>query len=219
MRYFTSDHHFWHANILKYCPNREYKSVEEMNEDLINKWNHLVKPEDEVYYLGDFSLNSRALKIRERLNGKVYLIPGNHDKCHSTVHKMKQQKLTSSFQLYTDHGFIILPEILRTVINAPSGEKISTLLCHLPYAEEPNGEYTPRFMNIRPTPVAGDQLLLHGHVHQHWRTKLQIENGLQIPMVNVGVDVWGGFPVPESAIGAFASTLLDQINPIRRENF
>ena len=79
--FFTSDHHFGHANILKFC-NRPFENVEEMNEVLIQRWNEKVKPEDEVYHLGDFALTSNReliLDIMDRLNGTIYLIIGNHE--------------------------------------------------------------------------------------------------------------------------------------------
>jgi calcineurin-like phosphoesterase family protein len=66
--YFSSDHHFSHSNVIKYC-NRPYTSVQEMNEDLIQRWNNQVKPEDTVYYLGDFSLGKNA--VREITNFKI----------------------------------------------------------------------------------------------------------------------------------------------------
>ena len=52
-----------------------------MDEELIKRWNEKVSPEDEVYHLGDVGLISCAkLKIiLERLNGKIYLIKGNHE--------------------------------------------------------------------------------------------------------------------------------------------
>jgi len=216
MKYFTSDHYFWHSNILKYCPNRQYASVEEMNEALIEKWNTVVKPSDEVYYLGDFALDTRAIKVRERLNGTVYLIPGNHDKCHSVVYKKSEEKKKNSFKLYEDAGFIILPEYYSTVLqlneHTTEEDKIAAQLCHLPYQEEPNGEYTPRFTEIRPKPTILNQILLHGHVHQHWRSKIYTDPTLgQFPMINVGVDVWNEYPVPETALYIFAKGLLDQL--------
>lgn len=81
MIYFTSDTHFFHNNIIRFC-NRPYSSVEEMNEDLITRWNNVVQPEDEVYHLGDVGLGSpkKLTSILQRLNGKIYLIKGNHEK-------------------------------------------------------------------------------------------------------------------------------------------
>ena len=51
--FFTSDTHFGHANIIKYC-NRPFSSLEEMNSTIIRNWNEMVKPEDTVFFLGDF---------------------------------------------------------------------------------------------------------------------------------------------------------------------
>lgn len=80
--WFSSDHHFWHENILKYC-NRPFGSVEEMNEALVNNWNSVVKPDDHVYHLGDFCFGNvekwNWCLEPGRLNGHIHLILGNHD--------------------------------------------------------------------------------------------------------------------------------------------
>ena len=79
----TSDTHFGHENILKYQHNRShFSSIEEHDETLIANWNSLVKPNDNVWFLGDFAFNARdrtALDILGRLNGKLNFIIGNHD--------------------------------------------------------------------------------------------------------------------------------------------
>jgi calcineurin-like phosphoesterase family protein len=79
--YFSSDLHFGHNNIIKYC-NRPYSSVEEMDEALISNWNAKVQRDDVVYILGDvfFCQLARAEAIMHCLNGKKRLILGNHDK-------------------------------------------------------------------------------------------------------------------------------------------
>lgn len=79
--WFISDTHFGHANIIKYS-NRPYKDVSEMNEMMIQEWNKLVKPQDDVYHNGDFAfLQLDKLKqLLSRLNGKIHLTLGNHDK-------------------------------------------------------------------------------------------------------------------------------------------
>lgn len=78
--FFTSDHHFGHKNILKYS-NRPFKNIDEMNEELIKRWNSKIQPNDKVYHLGDVGLgNGEDLKeILAQLNGKIYLIKGNHE--------------------------------------------------------------------------------------------------------------------------------------------
>ncbi len=79
--FFTSDHHFGHKGVIKHS-KRPFQSVEEMNETMIQKWNEKVRKNDLVYHLGDIALMSpRKLEdILERLNGKIHLIKGNHDK-------------------------------------------------------------------------------------------------------------------------------------------
>ena len=83
-KWITSDLHFGHANIMKFCPVTRYgfTDVTHMNETLIKEWNQAVKPEDEVYILGDvaFCNADKAIAIMQRLNGTKILSQGNHDK-------------------------------------------------------------------------------------------------------------------------------------------
>ena len=78
--WFTSDTHFGHHNILKFC-NRPWKTTEEMDEALINNWNRVVSKDDIVFHLGDFAFasNGRWEELINALNGHIYLILGNHD--------------------------------------------------------------------------------------------------------------------------------------------
>lgn len=77
----TADSHFFHTNIIRYC-GRPFTSVEEMNETLLQRWNVRVAPEDTVLHLGDFALGKaeQVVPFRRRLNGRVVLIRGNHDR-------------------------------------------------------------------------------------------------------------------------------------------
>ena len=81
--FFTSDHHFGHKNILKFCADtRPFTTVEEMDEGLIERHNEVVNHNDDVYFLGDFAFMD-AHKINEiliRMNGNKHFIFGNHDK-------------------------------------------------------------------------------------------------------------------------------------------
>ena len=77
--FFVSDTHFGHKNIIKYC-NRPWDNVQEMNAGLIERWNSVVEPDDEVWHLGDFCMGgTRPKDWLPRLNGKIHLIRGNHD--------------------------------------------------------------------------------------------------------------------------------------------
>ena len=54
MIWFTADLHLAHKNIINLC-NRPFKSVEEMDETIINNWNSVVRENDDVYVVGDFA--------------------------------------------------------------------------------------------------------------------------------------------------------------------
>ena len=75
MIWFTSDTHFGHENIIKYC-DRPFASVEEMDEALIARWNEVVCPSDTVWHLGDFTLGDvwRARSYFKRLNGIIRVL-------------------------------------------------------------------------------------------------------------------------------------------------
>ena len=78
--FFTSDHHFCHENIIRFC-NRPFDTVEQMNQELVRLWNETVPPDGIVFHLGDFCFGGAASwnHILDCLNGKIYLILGNHD--------------------------------------------------------------------------------------------------------------------------------------------
>ncbi len=79
--YFTADTHFGHPQILLYqAKTRPYHDLNHMHEALIHNWNSVVKPADTVYHLGDFGFGPAVRLARKRLNGKIRLILGNHDK-------------------------------------------------------------------------------------------------------------------------------------------
>ena len=80
--FFTSDTHYFHRNIQKYCSEtRPQGTVEEMNEFLIAAHNSRVKKNDVIYFLGDFAFTNaeNTKELINRLNGKKHMILGNHD--------------------------------------------------------------------------------------------------------------------------------------------
>jgi calcineurin-like phosphoesterase family protein len=58
---------------------RPWSDPDEMDEEMIRRWNERVKPTDKIYHLGDVVINRKALKTLSRLNGDKVLIRGNHD--------------------------------------------------------------------------------------------------------------------------------------------
>ena len=79
--YLTSDNHFSHQHIIKFC-DRPFNNVEEMNQKLIENWNNKVPTDGLVFHLGDFAWGGGYeawKKIRDQLNGNIILIKGNHE--------------------------------------------------------------------------------------------------------------------------------------------
>ncbi|MFE0755745.1 metallophosphoesterase family protein [Inquilinus sp. NPDC058860] len=79
--YFTSDTHFGDPRVLR-IDRRPFPSVAEHDEALVALWNETVRPEDEVWHLGDFALGpppEAVAALLGRLNGRKHLISGNND--------------------------------------------------------------------------------------------------------------------------------------------
>lgn len=190
--YFTSDNHFYHTNVIKYC-GRPYVTVEEMNEKLVLNWNTIVLPDDTVYVLGDFSMAFRSVELfSNRLNGKKFLVPGNHDFCHSYHKKSRNPENRAKWiKKYEENGWTVLPE--QTTLEIPSVGLVN--VCHMPYQYEASVEEkgdTDKYERFR---LKNDgKWLLCGHVHEKWKTKNK--------QINVGVDVWGYKPVSIDQIAA-----------------
>lgn len=182
--WFTSDHHFDHKNVIKYC-NRPFDSIEGMNEEMVKRWNERVSSSDTVYYIGDFSLSFTAVeKYLNRLNGMKYLIMGNHDKCHPCFGKNREQ----SIQKYINHGFLSVELSYQFTLYLKSNTLHVLMpnilqLHHMPYINHETDK--ERYLKYRP--IDTGEWLLHGHVHDKWLVKDK--------MINVGVDVWNFYPV------------------------
>ncbi len=83
--FLVSDTHFGHAGVCRFTDSttgekiRPWTDPNEMDEEMVKRWNETVRPNDKVYHLGDVVINRKALSIMERLNGDKVLIKGNHD--------------------------------------------------------------------------------------------------------------------------------------------
>lgn len=173
--FFTSDTHFGHANIIKYC-SRPFASVEEMDNTLIHNWNAVVRPEDTVYHLGDFAVGGGpAAPYLRRLNGTIYFCLGNHDKrlrfikAYLDIELELQDHFAGSY-LNDDKVKFGIPYLREVTV-----EKQEIVLCH--YAMKVwNGSHKGSWQ-------------LYGHSHG---TLPDDPNSLSC---DVGVDCWNYFPV------------------------
>lgn len=184
--WFTSDHHFGHANIISFC-DRPYDNVDHMNEMLIQNWNSLVKPNDLVYHQGDLCMGKieKTLPLIKRLNGIIVLIPGNHDKCwHGgrAGHEIWEAK-------YKEMG---IEKIVQTGAGLPEptlrigGEECK--LSHFPYTGDSHDKgHTDRYNAWRPEDDGS--WLIHGHIHNNESKSPKTGH-----MINVSVDVWDFLP-------------------------
>jgi calcineurin-like phosphoesterase family protein len=173
--FFTSDTHFGHANIIRYC-KRPFASVEEMDNTLIHNWNAVVRPEDTVYHLGDFAVGGGpAAPYLRRLNGTIYFCLGNHDKrlrfikAYLDIELELQDHFAGSY-LNDDKVKFGIPYLREVTV-----EKQEIGLCH--YAMKVwNGSHKGSWQ-------------LYGHSHG---TLPDDPNSLSC---DVGVDCWNYFPV------------------------
>ena len=199
MRFFTSDQHFGHANILKYEHEQRrdqfgnpFRDMDAMTEHLIDRWNEVVSNEDTVYCLGDMSFKMQVLKdVLPRLAGNKILIVGNHDPFFKLAVSGKLEQARERAQ---EIGFADLHNELRLELDSV-GE---VLLSHFPYyPAQPTlqSDHALRYQHLRPA-RGREEVLLHGHVHSEWQFRVD-EKPM---MINVGVDVWNMQPVSESDI-------------------
>ena len=99
--FFTSDLHFGHENVLRF-DGRPFATVEEMDAELIRRWNAKVGKGDLVYVLGDFiwkTRNEDAPGLIKSLNGQIILIKGNHDRF---LHNAKAKAALAGVKDYDD---------------------------------------------------------------------------------------------------------------------
>lgn len=106
--FFTADTHFNHAKVLQFETTvRKFASIEEHDEELIKRWNDRVRPKDIVWCLGDFYLGKdqwQMIDIAHRLNGKKYLIRGNHDTLPTAYYATAFEEV---YGVWPKYGFVM----------------------------------------------------------------------------------------------------------------
>jgi len=163
MIWFTSDTHFEHPNVIKYC-NRNYLNVDEMHREMVRIWNNNIGQDDWVFHLGDFAFANEKHWF-DQLNGKKMLIIGNHDRLSPTKYKKIGFKFAETKTIFILYG--------RKV-----------LLSHYPYRPpiEALAEHSD-LGHITERPVDGGLWLIHGHIHGC--------RGVLDKQINVSWDQWG----------------------------
>ena len=164
--FFTSDTHFCHQPEFLWGP-RDFKSVEEMNETIIERWNSIVKPGDLVYHLGDIMLsdNKKGIECFNKLNGEIFVIFGNHDSDN------RKNLLTAECPHFRGGWYAYLIK----------HDKINIYLSHYPTL---TANYDEKYFSQH-------VLSLHGHTHQQTNF-LQPDNPF---MYHVGMDSHNCTPV------------------------
>ena len=173
---FTSDLHFGHENVIRF-DNRPFNTVEEMDEEMIKRWNAKVGKGDIVYVLGDFiwkAATNEAVSIIRRLNGQIILIKGNHDRF---LHNAAAKKALAGIKDYDD-----------ICVTLEDGTTRRCILSHyfIPFY---NGH---RYQAIH----------LHGHSHFTEESAEEVritnelnEKGYDLKIYNVGCMYWDYTPV------------------------
>lgn len=188
--HYTSDHHFHHQGIVRLERN-EFSTLEAMHEHLVERWNSVVSPGDDVFHLGDFGFKpAHVPETVARLNGNIHLIGGNHDPFW-TGHS-RAGKARNALNRYREMGFASIEE---------SGQRLHTLdghqvlLSHLPYYGDSGHDerYTAQRPKDEGLPI------ICGHVHGTWE-RLYGNGKVHRGQVHIGVDSWDYLPVEESQL-------------------
>lgn len=100
-QFYISDWHYGHANVIAF-DNRPFKSLLEMDEALVDRWNAVVSPGDIVYVLGDmfWCKAQDAIPILRSLKGQKFLIKGNHDRCNDNKFLREFVKVTEYLERF-----------------------------------------------------------------------------------------------------------------------
>jgi calcineurin-like phosphoesterase family protein len=121
--WFTSDTHFFHS---KMADHRGFANVTAMNVALIAAWNSRVEPYDIVFHMGDVSFAgfNRTAEVVRALNGKLHIVPGNHDD-KSTLRQLAKNELA-----------VVEPPLTSLKVPVPRADGENDVhrfvLCHFP---------------------------------------------------------------------------------------
>jgi calcineurin-like phosphoesterase family protein len=110
--YFTSDTHYNHTNICRGVTRwanaeditRDFKTLDQMNDRIVNGINEVVGQDDILFHLGDWSFGGfeSIWKFRHQINCQnIHLVLGNHDH-HIERNRENIQDIFSSVNQYVE---------------------------------------------------------------------------------------------------------------------
>lgn len=185
--WYTADLHFGHVNICSHVPaRREYlgltetADVNDMNDALVALWNDTVDPSDTVWVVGDMCMGKVPETIENvgRLNGTKYLVLGNHDRPHPVATKSIEKRAEWE-HLY---GQYFEDMVLSTTLDF---DGLQIEVNHFPFPGNDHVTGGERYNSdsiSQWSPVDDGQILVHGHVHDLFKTRGR--------MFNLGLDAW-----------------------------
>lgn len=179
MKYFISDLHIDHPNIIRLA-NRPFNNIKEMQDTLIANINNAVSKDDELYILGDLCLGKKPIweAFLDRINcNNLHLIVGNHDKKPA----IPINRFTSISNLLS----IKVGDLLITMSHYPMRYHWFRR-CMGYLLGKPLPKYFERF------PLHHKGLHIHGHTHSY-----TFKNGRQF---NVGCEAINYTPVSLESI-------------------
>src|SRR3984957_4761888 len=123
-KWFISDTHFSHTNIIRYT-GRPFNTVEEMNHCLIKNWNDCIDADDQVFFLGDFGLGDvdHLHSICCQLKGHKICIRGNHDRNANYMMRV-------GFNTVLESAFLKIGQHTVELIHIPSNAAPSHFQLH-----------------------------------------------------------------------------------------
>lgn len=170
--FFSSDQHFGHRNVIKFC-QRPYADIKEMDQALIDNWNSVVSNDDIVITMGDlfwFNDSHAIKKCISKLNGKeIYITLGNHDKYES-------------FHRVNDERFHIIDGISHIYLRCENKERWYKPTYEIVCSHYPLMTWSHRDKGA---------INLFGHIHSGERTQCDMDQDLPLwsgQMLDVGVD-------------------------------
>lgn len=184
MLYFTSDPHYGHGNIIRYC-QRPFVSLADMNDTMITCHNAVVSPDDTVVMLGDFAFGSAdyIASIASRLHGRFILIVGNHDRKLAPLKAAGWDiRQRAHLTLYESLGWDIRQSPDQEIPNPEANVRIFL-------------RHKPDFEIFQPGNTYCDYHFC-GHVHTRWKKSegSRRSDPARERIINVGVDQWGFVP-------------------------